>query len=308
MKKNTKVELTPQKIFVNSFEKITNHIEAEGAIPEGINWKRIKTNALLYIKSTENVWKIISGSQSEAVKAANLLYNFSILGLDMGQDHAHLIPYGGSLKPIITFKGKRDLILKYGSPKVIDILEPVIVYENDKIKNWGKPNFEHIISDKGPFVPLKERGEKVGIYVTYIAKVDNTNVVKNCYMLAEEIEKVKASSKASKGENSVWKNWEEEMWKKTIIHRLYKQINLVFKTSEQFGKIDKILDQEFEPINNEVEEASKISTEDVVDFVNENPEKAISFEKEHGKSIVEATEEEFEEFKKIVNNSENNNG
>jgi hypothetical protein len=68
-------------------------------------------------------------------------------------------------------------------------------------------------------LPPSDRGQKmVGAYAVAIPKDGSPPVWE--FMWAEDIEKIKKVSKSAQSKDSPWKNWESEMWKKTVIRRL----------------------------------------------------------------------------------------
>ena len=107
---------------------------------------------------------------------------------------------------------------------VIRKLEPVlkdltvaIVYENDLFdyELGDEPRLRHRPT-------LKSRGEKLGCYC--IMRTKEGGIYRD-YMSKEDIEDLIRKVKGEKT-SKIWKNWPDEMWKKTVIRRLAKRVPL----------------------------------------------------------------------------------
>jgi len=110
-----------------------------------------------------------------------------------------------------------------------------IVYENE-VKT-GK--FKYIIGDEETLehepILFEEKGPAVAAYA--IARLSDGSLVRE-FMSAAEIEVVRRSSSAqkiyAKGKKpevspepiGIWKDWEPEMWKKTVIRRICKRLDM----------------------------------------------------------------------------------
>jgi recombination protein RecT len=91
-----------------------------------------------------------------------------------------------------------------------------IVYSEDK--------FELVLGDDESLLHVPpvlgvDRGEAVGVYA--IAKLKDGTIMREV-MTRADIEKVRSVSKS--GEYGPWKDWWDEMWKKTVIRRLSKRL------------------------------------------------------------------------------------
>jgi recombination protein RecT len=129
--------------------------------------------------------------------------------------------------------GKEAAIIKYGEkaqfiPMTAGILKKVrnsgelisiasqIIHEHDKFRYWVDGDGEHLEHDPNLF---SDRGKRIGVYA--IAKTKNDGV----YVEVMTEAQVMAVKKVSKSKSGPWAgDFEEEMWKKTVIRRLSKRL------------------------------------------------------------------------------------
>ena len=144
----------------------------------------------------------------------------SSLGLEIdSRGQAYLVPFFNKktgtkdVQLIPGYKGLADLA--YRSGRVASIFAEVVC-ENDKFKfALGlEPVLEHTPD-------LLNRGEMKAVYAVARMKDGEAQFV---VLGKSDIEKVKKASKAS--DSGPWKDWEDEMWKKTAIRRLCKMLPL----------------------------------------------------------------------------------
>jgi len=140
------------------------------------------------------------------------------LRLEPGMDLAFLIPRGGVCHFQVGYRGHIQLLKEFaGCLKV----ECGIVHENDKFRRAvsiglgdspeGGLVFEHE-------APVDGRGEPTRVYC--LAWMD-TGVIHHDVMTKAEVEHVRDTSKAR---SDAWDKYPLEMWKKTVINRLWKRI------------------------------------------------------------------------------------
>ena len=67
--------------------------------------------------------------------------------------------------------------------------------------------------------PFGDRGAKVGVYC--VVKLPNGDFLTQ-EMSAEDVNKVRATSKSAKSQYSPWNTFEDEMWRKTVVKRASK--------------------------------------------------------------------------------------
>tara|TARA_R110001592_G_scaffold337508_1_gene624204 strand:- start:5103 stop:6035 length:933 start_codon:yes stop_codon:yes gene_type:complete len=127
---------------------------------------------------------------------------------------AYLVPRGGKCVLDFSYMGMISLLKSNGNIKTIN---SYIVYEDEQ--------FEHdIVNNVILHKPKYSSSEKehnarkiIGAYS--VAKLP-TNDIDYCFMPYWEIEKVKKSSRGG----FAWKDWQDEMIKKTVIKRHFKML------------------------------------------------------------------------------------
>jgi recombination protein RecT len=147
----------------------------------------------------------------------NAVVNVALTGLTLNPalKLAYLIPRAGKCILDISYMGLVKILTDAGSVKNVDA---DVIYENDKLdyRKGTDPYFKHVKT-------LSNRGKMIGAYaIAYFRDGGFQFEV----MGRDEIDKVKGTSESLKNEKtkkySPWETWEDEMWKKTAIKRLYK--------------------------------------------------------------------------------------
>jgi recombination protein RecT len=143
------------------------------------------------------------------------------LGLDpnplLGQ--AYFVPYrdnksGKQVMQLIPgYKGLQHLA--YNSGKV-QIIRGVVVYENDK--------FEYTEGTEPRLVHEPTLGPRGAMLCAYAIAILASGATASRVCHRDEIMKAKAASKAGASEYSPWQAWPEEMWRKTAIRKLCKDL------------------------------------------------------------------------------------
>jgi recombination protein RecT len=133
--------------------------------------------------------------------------------------YAYLVPrkVKGDLKCIldISYMGMIKILTDAGAVKNVDA---GVIYSNDKydFRRGSDPYFKH-----QPV--LANKGEKVGAYAIAFLRDGGFQFE---ILGREEIEKIRATSESYKNEEgrkySPWETWEDEMWKKSVLKRLFK--------------------------------------------------------------------------------------
>jgi len=140
------------------------------------------------------------------------ILNVAAIGISLNpaKQHAYLVPRSGAICLDISFQGLRKIATDSGA---IEWAKVELVYKNDQFK-WNGP----IIAPVHEADPFGDRGELIGGYC--LAKLPSGEYMTEV-MKVEEINKIRDTSKASK--NGPWVNWYDEMAKKTILKRAFKQ-------------------------------------------------------------------------------------
>lgn len=142
------------------------------------------------------------------------------ISLNPALKYAYLVPrkVGGELKCCldISYIGMIKILTDAGAVKNVD---SAVVYSNDQFmfSKGSDPKLEHTPEIFG------DRGKPVGAYAVAYFRDGGFQFE---MMTRDEIEKIRATSESWKNEKtrqySPWEKWTDEMWKKTVLKRLFK--------------------------------------------------------------------------------------
>lgn len=196
-----------QKLLASQFKQI------QSALPRHMTPERMCRVALNTIRRTPQLLECAPETLVSAIVEA------SSLGLEIdSRGQAYLVPFYNKktgtkdVQLIPGYKGLADLA--YRSGRVASIFAEVVC-ENDKFHfSLGlNPVLDHTPD-------LDNRGDMKAVYAVARMKDGEAQFV---VLGKSDISKIK---KASRADSGPWKDWEEEMWKKTAIRRLCKMLPL----------------------------------------------------------------------------------
>nr|DAR48685.1 MAG TPA: RecT protein [Bacteriophage sp.] len=187
------------------------------ALPKDFNKARFVQNALALVNENPNIAKY--GQQ----KIMAGLLKGAYLGLDFYSKECYLVPYGNDLNYQTDYRGAKKLAKKYSIRPIKDIYAK-LVHEGDL--------FEEKIVDGDQSFDFKPKPFNDGKIIGAFAVVLYTDggMAYDTMSLAD-LENTRKSSKASN--SPAWKNFTGEMYKKTVLHRLCKHIELDFENPTQ---------------------------------------------------------------------------
>jgi recombination protein RecT len=159
--------------------------------------------------------EFLASCEQESIK--NAVVNVSLTGLTLNPalKFAYLVPRNGKCILDISYMGMIKVLTDAGAVKNVDA---GVIYSNDKYdyRRGTDPYFKLMPS-------LSNRGEKIGAYAVAYFRDGGFQFE---ILGRDEIEKVRATSESWKKEGSrkfsPWETWEDEMWKKTVLKRLFK--------------------------------------------------------------------------------------
>lgn len=187
------------------------------ALPKDFNKQRFVQNALALIHDTP---KLMEYKQSEIMTG---LLKGAYLGLDFYSKECYLIPYGDQLNYQTDYRGAKKLAKKYSIRPIKDIYAK-LVREGDE--------FEEVIVNGEQGINFKPKafndGKIIGAFA--VCLYQDGGLIYDTMSLAD-LENTRKSSKASN--SPAWKNFTGEMYKKTVLHRLCKHIELDFENPTQ---------------------------------------------------------------------------
>lgn len=230
-------ELAEKKTFsIAITEKLTG---IEEALPKDFNKARFAQNAVALINDNPALQKY---SQSQLLAG---LMKGAVLGLDFYNKECYLIPYGEQLNYQTDYKGSTKLVKKYSIRPVKDVYAE-IVHEGDEfemciVENERKVNFKPIPFNNKPII---------GAFA--VCRFEDGDVITEMMSL-EELENTRKHSKASN--SMAWKDFTTEMYRKTVIRRLCKKIEIDFEnpTQRQYFEEDTDIETDVrEAVKNEI--------------------------------------------------------
>lgn len=151
---------------------------------------------------------------------------------------AALVSYGATVQYMPMIYG---ILKKIRNSGELHSITAQIVHKNDVFKFWVDTDGEHLNHEPMMF---GDRGEIIGVYA--LAKCKDGIYFE--VMTAEQIEQVKSVSR-SKGQGP-WKEWPEEMAKKTVLRRLSKRLPMS-------TDIDQLVRSEDEPMSDYLQQPSQ---------------------------------------------------
>ena len=208
-------QLTTKQYLTNIQKGIETELaENIKAIPEGFNRQRFALNCVAVLKEKLKDWNGIEPSSIVATFAKG-----AYLGLDFFNGECYAIPYSGAVQFQTDYKGEIKLCKKYSKNPIKDIYAK-------NVRNGDL--FEEKIEDGKQtitFKPVPFSNEPIiGAFAVVLFK-DGTMIYDT--MSVEE-------NAFSKAKNSkAWEKTPGEMYKKTVLRRLCKLIDLDFDVKQQ---------------------------------------------------------------------------
>lgn len=205
------------------------------ALPQGFKKERFLLNAMAVISDHAKDFCQIS-RQSIVICLAKGAY----LGLDFLNGECYAIPYNGVANFQSDYKGEIKLAKKYSRKKITDIYA----------KNVRQGDFfEEVITDGRQSINFRPQpfsdGEIIGTFAVVLYE-DGSMIYDT--MSVKEIEHTRQTY--SKAKNSqAWRDSAGEMYKKTVLRRLLKLVDLEFDTKEQIEAFQEGAMMEFENQN-----------------------------------------------------------
>ncbi|MBD5572358.1 recombinase RecT [Clostridium botulinum] len=240
------------------------------ALPKTFNKTRFLQNCMTVLQDTRNIEKCNSTS------VARTMLKGAFLGLDFFNKECYAIPYNDyktgkcHLEFQTDYKGERKLMKQYSVRPIKDIYAKV-VKEGDE--------FEEIIEKGIPTINFKPKpfsNEKI-IGVFAVVLFEDGGLLYET-MSAEDVEKIKVgfAKKDKEGKYSkAWTTTPEEMYKKTVIRRLRKSVELEFDSIEQQKTYEETSEFEVkkdEEVNEETSPFEDVEFEEVKENVGANQE------------------------------------
>ncbi|OAB27843.1 recombinase [Paenibacillus macquariensis subsp. defensor] len=188
------------------------------AMPSNFNKTRFLQNCMTVLQDTRDIDKC------DATSVARTMLKGAFLGLDFFNKECYAITYAGAVQFQTDYKGEKKLAKKYSVRPVRDIYAK-LVKEGDDFKEEVKDGQQTIQFAPKPF----NDGEVLGAFA--VALFEDGGLVYEV-MSKVDIETTRKNySKQANGQ--AWTKSPGEMYKKTVLRRLCKNIELDFDTIEQ---------------------------------------------------------------------------
>ena len=187
------------------------------ALPRDFNKARFVQNTLSLLNDNPDLAKY---GQAQIVGG---LLKGAYLGLDFYAHECYLIPYGKSLNYQTDYRGEKKLAKKYSIRPIKDITAE-IVREGDDFSVGIKDNVRVVNFTPKPF----NTGKIVGAFAL-VEYVDGGIGIDT--MSVAELENTRKHSKASN--SPAWRDFTSEMYRKTVLRRLCKHIEIDFENPTQ---------------------------------------------------------------------------
>lgn len=203
----------------------------QDALPKDFNETRFLQNCMSVLQDTKGLEKV------EPMSIARTMLKGAFLGLDFFTKECYAIPYGNQLNFQTDYKGEIKLAKKYSINPIKDIYAK-LVREDDDFQEEIKDGIQSINFKPKTF----NNKEILGAFAVVLFK-DGSMLYET--MSKEEIEHVRTSF--SKAANSpAWVKAPGEMYKKTVLRRLCKFIELDFERKEQLEAFEEGAGMDFD--------------------------------------------------------------
>ena len=213
----------------------TSLVEVKDGLPKDLNVTRFVNNAVALLNENTTLQDFAKANGTSQIKAGML--KAAYLGLDFMNKEAYLVPYGKTLNFMKSYTGAVKLCKKYSIRPIKDIYAK-LVREGD--------DYEIAIINNEPKVTYKPKPFNNGQIQGAFAVVQFTDGgIQYEEMSLAELEKVRGCSKQKNG--PTWTQWTDQMYLKSVLHRLCKRIEIDFDNAEQIKYFNEDMELETDP-------------------------------------------------------------
>ena len=201
------------------------------ALPKDFNKARFLQNCMTVLQDTKGI------EQCQPITVARTMLKGAFLGLDFFNKECYAIPYKDNLQFQTDYKGEIKLAKKYSFNPIKDIYAKIVRQDDDFQE--AIVNGQQTIN----FTPVPfNNGEIIGAFAVCLFQ-DGSMLYET--MAKQEIESTRKNF--SKAPNSpAWTKTHGEMYKKTVLRRLCKLIELDFDSVETKKTYQETSNFEFE--------------------------------------------------------------
>ena len=187
------------------------------ALPSDFNKARFVQNTVALVQDNEQL------SRMPQAKLVPALLKGAYLGLDFFNKECYAVPYGQAVQFTPSYIGMVKLAKRFSKRPLRDVYAHV-VREGDEFEHGMDDGQERVTFKPKPF----NDGAIIGAFAVAQYEDDGIKVET---MSKSQLDAVKRMSKAQSG--TAWKFFPEEMYRKSVIRRLCKGIDLEMETPEQ---------------------------------------------------------------------------
>ena len=180
------------------------------ALPSDFNRARFIQNTVALVQESEQL------SRTPQAKLVPALMKGAYLGLDFFNGECYAVPYGQQVQFMPSYKGMVKLCKRFSRRPLTDVYAHV-VRDGDEFESGMEDGHEYVRFKPKPF----SDGAIVGAFA--VAQYADGGI-KVETMSKAQLDAVKRMSKAQSG--TAWKFFAEEMYRKSVIRRLCKGIDL----------------------------------------------------------------------------------
>lgn len=240
----------------NNLQKLLD--DKQEAMPSNFNKTRFLQNCMTVLQDTKDIEKC------DAQSVARTMLKGAFLDLDFFNKECYAIAYGGTVQFQTDYKGEKKLAKKYSVRPIKDIYAKLVKQDDYFIEE---------IKDGQQTIQFKPKafndGDTLGAFA--VALFEDGGMVYEVMSKADIELTRKNYSKQANGQ--AWSKSPGEMYKKTVLRRLCKNIELDFDTIEQTQAFEdaadvdlnkeikpkqdhpfNVIDADFEEVNDETNE------------------------------------------------------
>lgn len=189
----------------------------ELALPSNVTPEAFRNAAVVAVQDNPDILRC------DAASVMKSLRTIAAAGLVPDGREAAIVPFKGTAQAMPMVFGLIKMARRSGDVKDI---RAHLVYQGELDQGL----FEYVVGDEEALthkpILFGEKGPAVAAYA--IAKLKDGTIVRE-FMDRDQIEKVRKSSPQQRGKENpqgIWQQWTEEMWRKTVIRRLCKRLDL----------------------------------------------------------------------------------
>lgn len=199
--------------------------ELSKVLPEHVTFDRFERVVATALQRDD---KLLSANRKSLFEAVT---QCATDGLVPDGREAALVIFGGKVAYMPMVAG---IIKRAQQSGDLETITSQVIYEGDKFETWTDDDGDHIRHIKDL---LGERGKPIGVFALAKTKSGGRYIE---VMSLSEIKKVQSVSRS--GSSGPWKDWWDEMARKTVIRRLAKRLPMSNEADQLVRRDDQFYD------------------------------------------------------------------